>query len=203
MIVTVGSAASVSTVDTFIVRRPFVIAVSVDTASLGPSLSIGIISLSGDGNSVRSDTAPALIVISLAVVGISSKVRYTVLAYEFSSSSVRSGSSNITAEIAAWPLIIKRVSSISDSLIGSDHLIRTLFSTLSTIVSEVSSYAPPSTSSTTLGGAVSTVYLWNWSPAVASESDWRTFEARSVAVTYQFTSPSGLIAGSSATAFQP
>ena len=146
-IVTVGAAVRVSTVVTLMVKRRFVIAVSVDTVSLGPRLSTGVISLSSEENSVISETAPGIIVINPGEVGISSNVSHTV-----SSISV-----TIVAVVAVFPSMKKRDASISEGFIGSVHFTRTLFSTFPIVFSAVASYASPRTTSTTPGGDVSTV----------------------------------------------
>ena len=193
LMVTVGFAARVSTVVTLIVNRPLVISVSVVTVRRGPSLSVGVTSFNSDGNSDRSVTAPGMIVSSFDVVGMSSNVSQTV-------SSIPS---TIVAVFAASPSMKKRDASISDSFNGSANFTRMLCNTFPTVFSAVASYASPSTTSTRLGGEVSTVNLWYWAPEIASESDRPVLEARSVAVTYQLTSPSAATAGSRATAFQP
>jgi len=147
-IVTVGAAVRASTVVILMVKRRFVIAVSVDTVSLGSSLSPGIVSLSSEGNPVISETAPGIIVINRGEVGISSNVSHTV-----SSISV-----TIVAVVAAFPSMKKRYALISEALIGSVHFTRTLFSTFPMVFSAVASYASPRTTSTISGRDVSTVY---------------------------------------------
>ncbi len=131
LIVTVGSSVIGSTVVTVMVKRPFVIALSVATVSLGPSLSTGIISFNSEGNSVLSATAPGKIVIRSGEVGMSSNVSQTVSFI----------SSTIVAVLAVCPLMMKRDFSIKDSLMSSPHFTFTLFKTLSTVFSSVASQA--------------------------------------------------------------